>query len=95
MVIDSSALIALLLGEAETVDFVAAIAAASSRLVSAPTYVETAIVMVARSGLEAWEKLDRLLVELAIEVSRSRAIRRTLPSPHTDSMGRAAAMPQD
>jgi ribonuclease VapC len=68
MVIDSSALIALLLGEAETVDFVTAIAAVSSRVVSAPTYVETAIVMVARSGLEAHEKLDQLLIELAIEV---------------------------
>ena len=48
MVIDSSALIALLLGEAETEGFVAVIAAASSRVVSAATYVETAIVMVAR-----------------------------------------------
>ncbi|MFZ3236806.1 MAG: type II toxin-antitoxin system VapC family toxin [Stellaceae bacterium] len=68
MVIDSSALIALLLGEGETVGFVEAIAAASSRVVSAPTYVETAIVMVARSGVEAQEKLDRLLLELAVEI---------------------------
>jgi ribonuclease VapC len=69
MVIDSSALIALLLAEAETVGFVAAIAAASTRVVSAPTYVETAIVIVARLGLEAKEQLDRLLSELAIEVA--------------------------
>jgi uncharacterized protein with PIN domain len=55
MVIDSSALIVMLLGEAETVGFVTAIAAASNRVVSAPTYVETAIVMVARSGVEAHE----------------------------------------
>jgi ribonuclease VapC len=68
MVIDSSALIALLLGEAETESFVAAIAAAATRVVGAPTYLETAIVMVARSGPEVWEKLDRLLYELAIEV---------------------------
>ena len=68
MVIDSSALIALLLDEAETDGFVAAIAAASNRLVSAPTYVETAIVIVARLGLAAKEQLDRLLSELAIEV---------------------------
>jgi uncharacterized protein with PIN domain len=33
MVIDSSALIALLLGEPETADFIAAIAAASNRVV--------------------------------------------------------------
>jgi ribonuclease VapC len=68
MVIDSSALIALLLGKAETEGFIAVIAAASSRVVSAATYVETAIVMVARSGLAAQEKFDRLLAELAIEV---------------------------
>lgn len=68
MVIDSSALIALLLDEAETVGFVAAISAASTRVVSAPTYVETAIVIVARLGLEAKEQLDRLLSELAVEV---------------------------
>jgi ribonuclease VapC len=68
MVIDSSALIALLLGEAETVGFVAAIAAASTRVVNAPTYVETAIVIVARLGLEAKEQLDQLLRELAIEI---------------------------
>lgn len=43
MVIDSSAIIALLLGEPETADFVPAIAAASSRVISAPTYLETAI----------------------------------------------------
>ena len=68
MVIDSSALVALLLGEPETARFVTAIASASSRLISAPSYVETAIVMVARSGPEAQEKLDRLLADLAIEI---------------------------
>jgi len=50
MVIDSSAFIALLLGERETADLVAAIATASRRVVSAPTYLETAIVILARSG---------------------------------------------
>jgi ribonuclease VapC len=68
MVIDSSALIALLLGEPETADFVAVIATASSRLVSASSYLETAIVMMGRSGPDAVEKLDRLLHELSIDV---------------------------
>jgi ribonuclease VapC len=68
MVIDSSALIALLLGESETADFVAAIAATSTRLVSAPSYLETAIVMRARSGPDAQEKLDRLLGELSAQI---------------------------
>jgi ribonuclease VapC len=68
MVIDSSALIALLLGEPETADFVAAIAATPNRLINAPTYLETAVVMHVRSGLEAQEKLDRLLSELSAEI---------------------------
>jgi ribonuclease VapC len=68
MVIDSSALIALLLGEPETADFVATIAAAPGRVVSAPTYLETAIVILARSGPKAQEQFDRLLIDLEIEV---------------------------
>jgi ribonuclease VapC len=69
VVIDTSALIALLLGEPETPSFVSAIASAPRRLVTAPSYVETAIVMVARSGPEAQQKLDRLLTELIIEIA--------------------------
>jgi ribonuclease VapC len=68
MVIDSSALIALLLGEPETLIFVAAIAATPRRLVSMPTSLEAAIVMVSRSGAVALEKLDRLLVEPGVEL---------------------------
>jgi ribonuclease VapC len=68
MVIDSSALIALLLSESETTEFVSLISTAARRSVSAPSYVETATVMVARSGPEAQEKLDRLLATLAIEI---------------------------
>ncbi len=68
MVIDSSALIALLLGEPETEGFVTALTADPNRMVSAPTYVETAIVMVTRSGPDAQEKLNQLLVELDVEV---------------------------
>lgn len=68
MVIDSSALIALLLAEPETARFVAAIATTSRRLVGAPSYLEAAIVMVSRSGPTAQEKLDRLLTDLAVEI---------------------------
>jgi len=68
MVIDSSALIALLLAEPEADGFVAVIAGASSRLVSAASYLETAIVMLARSGPDAQENVDRLLAELSVTV---------------------------
>lgn len=69
MVIDSSALIALLLGEAETDRFVEAIAAASIRLVSAGSYLETSIVMLSRIGQSAPGQVQRLLSELAVAVA--------------------------
>jgi ribonuclease VapC len=68
MVIDSSALIALLLAEPEADGFVAAIAGTSSRLVSAASYQETAIVMLARSGPDSQAKLDRLVAELSVAI---------------------------
>ncbi|TMJ64724.1 MAG: type II toxin-antitoxin system VapC family toxin [Alphaproteobacteria bacterium] len=85
MVIDSSALIALLGGEAETAQFVVAIAAASSRVVSAPTYLEAAIVISARWGVQAQEKFDRLLANLAIEI---------LPFTHDQAIVAATAYRQ-
>jgi ribonuclease VapC len=68
MVIDSSALIALLLGEPESTNFVTSIAASTTRLTSASSYLETAIVMLNRSGPDAPEKVDRLLADLSIDI---------------------------
>ena len=68
MVIDSSALIALLLGELESTNFVTSIAASTTRLTSASSYLETAIVMLNRSGPDAPEKVDRLLADLSINI---------------------------
>ncbi len=68
MVIDTSALVAVLLGEPEADRFVRTIAAAPSRCVGAPSYLEAAIVMVARSGPEARQKLDLPIADLAIEI---------------------------
>jgi ribonuclease VapC len=68
MVIDSSALIALLLAEPEADVFVAVVAGSSSRSISAGSYLETTIVMLARSGPDAPEKVDRLLAELSIAI---------------------------
>jgi ribonuclease VapC len=68
MVIDSSALIALLLDEPESTNFVTSIAASTTRLTSASSYLETAIVMLNRSGPDAPEKVDRLLADLSIDI---------------------------
>jgi ribonuclease VapC len=68
MVIDSSAIVALLLGEPETEALVAAIAAAQRRVVSAGSYLESASVISARSGSTAQAQLDELLDSLGIAI---------------------------
>lgn len=67
MVIDTSALIALLPAEPETASFVGAIAAAPRRLLSAASYVETAIVIGARLGSQGQDAFDRLIADLGSE----------------------------
>lgn len=61
MVIDTSALMALLLGEAEAEALAQAIAAAQTRLVSSFAVLETGIVIEARKGRAGARELDLLL----------------------------------
>lgn len=61
MVIDSSALIAILLDEPEQHRFDVCIQAAEARLISAATLLETAIVIECRKGEAGGRELDRLL----------------------------------
>lgn len=68
MVVDTSALIAILLAEPEADAFVEAIAGAASRLVGAPTLVETAAVMAARHGPGGEVAVDALLQRLDVRV---------------------------
>lgn len=68
MVIDTSALIAILLGEASADDLVAAMVADDTRMVGGPTLVQASAVMVARKGPQGEIALDALLQRLHIEV---------------------------
>lgn len=68
MVIDTSALLAVLLSEAEADELVEAIVSAGTRQVGAPTLVEAAAVMAARKGPAGEVALDALLQRLEIEV---------------------------
>lgn len=68
MVIDSSALIAILFREPECERFKRAINAAELRLVSAMTKLETGLVMVGRFGLEGGSELDALLRNIAATI---------------------------
>lgn len=69
MVIDTSALVAILLDEPERADLVAAIGAADGRCLSVASFVETSIVLHARSGVEAVRHLDRFIDRAGIEVA--------------------------
>ncbi|HXV65241.1 MAG TPA: type II toxin-antitoxin system VapC family toxin [Vicinamibacteria bacterium] len=61
MVLDTSALLALLLDEPEAEDFRAAVEDDPTRLVSAATLLETAIVIEARKGDAGGRELDLLI----------------------------------
>ena len=67
MVIDSSALVAILLREPEAMAFTDAILAASLRMVSAPSYLETAMVLFGRLGPTALGVLDHLIDSLGLD----------------------------
>lgn len=66
--IDTSALLAILLAEPDFEAVVEAIVGAEPRLVGAPTLVEAAAVMAARKGPQGEVALDALLQRLDIEV---------------------------
>jgi len=68
MVLDTSALLAVLLNEPDAEAFRRAIEADPSRLLSAATLVETAIVIEARVGEAGGRELDLLIHKAAIEV---------------------------
>jgi ribonuclease VapC len=68
MVIDTSALMAILLGEPEAEAFVRAIASHPKRLVSALSALEAAIVILARKGPAGVRELDLLIHATALTV---------------------------
>jgi ribonuclease VapC len=66
MVIDTSALLAILQDEPERRRFTEAIEAAEARSISAATFVETSIVIEARYGADGLRDLDALIATAAI-----------------------------
>ncbi len=68
MVIDTSALLAILQDEPERRRFNEAIEVAEARRVSAATFVECSIVIESRFGAEGLRDLDRLLERAEIEI---------------------------
>ena len=68
MVIDTSALVAILQDEPERRKYIEAIEAADSRLMSTATFVEISIVAEARHGAEGVRALDLFIKRAAIEL---------------------------
>jgi ribonuclease VapC len=68
MVIDTSALVAILLREPERRTFIEAIEAADARLMSVATFVEISIVIEARHGAEGLRDLDHFIGRAGIEL---------------------------
>ena len=68
MVFDTSALLALLLDESEAEDFRAAVEEDTTRLVSAATLLETALVIEARKGEPGGRELDTLIHKAEVVV---------------------------
>lgn len=68
MVIDSSAIVAVLLNEKNAAQIAQAIEAASQRLLSAATLLEASIVIESRKGEAGGRELDLLLYRAAIEI---------------------------
>ena len=69
MVIDTSALLAILFQEPEAERFARAIANAPTRLLSAANLLETGIVVQARHGDEGSRDLDLLVLKLRVEIA--------------------------
>lgn len=68
MTLDSSALLAILLGEAGALDLVDQILEADTARVGAPTVVETAIVLSSRRGQPSLNEVVELIEELGVTI---------------------------
>ena len=68
MVVDTSALVCILLAEPEAEDFAKAIGSAPENVISAPTWVETSVVITARLGNEGYDLLVELLERSSVAI---------------------------
>ena len=68
MVLDTSAILAVLLAEPDSARFETAVAQTASVLVSAGTYLEAAIVVEARFGEAGGRELDELLRRWSVTI---------------------------
>jgi len=68
LVVDTSALLAVLLLESDAAEYAEALGSATALRLAAPTWLETAMVATARSGAAGYRELMRFIDDLRIEV---------------------------
>lgn len=68
MVVDSSAIVAILLGEAGHERYVRALADAETCLIAAPTWLECAMVITTRLGPRGMDAMEQLIAGAVVEV---------------------------
>lgn len=95
MIIDSSAVVAILNGEPDASAFAKAIQDASERRMSAATYVELAAVVERTRDPVASRLLDDFPARMRIEIMPSLRTRRGQPAAPTGTTARAAATEPD
>ena len=88
MTIDSSALLAILLGESGAVDLVDQILEADTARVGAPTLVETAIVLSTRRGRPSMNEVTELIEELGVTIVPFDAIQMRAAADAFERFGR-------
>jgi ribonuclease VapC len=88
MVIDTSAVVAILLGEPEALAFARAIKADSTRLISVVSWVECSMVMTGRQGARSVADLDRLIARADIVVTAVQLRHAQLARDAFDHFGR-------
>lgn len=71
IVLDTSALIALLLKEPEAELIASALVSASAIRMAAPNWLEVAMVAMARRGMDGYQQLQQILERLQVEVVAS------------------------
>ena len=93
MIIDSSAVVAIVRGEPEAVVFGRWIVAAPSRRMSAANYVETAAVIDSQRNPQASASLDLMLREMRIEIVPFTARQASLARDAYQRFGRGSGHP--
>ena len=68
IIVDSSALIAILLSEPESENFFNIISSSDEVLISSATLVEASVVMESRNGIGGTQNLDALITQLKLEI---------------------------